>query len=168
DWEPEWVEYTYPLRATTGMLVRDAEDEVLYAQAADIPLYYLPLPDPRETLTNLLESLVAIPQEAFAERCYVRTFTDRQCPERVVVLAVAQGEIADSGSIPNRLASKVRPRPPRKPRPLRALIRVQGNEITLQGGTWCAILLENGQVLQILGDCPEVNIGSELLTAGRL
>lgn len=157
EWEPEWVDFACPVRVTRGIAERDAEGAVVWVKAPDRPLYFLPAPDPREDLTALLQTLVPPCADVYAEDTYHRFFIDPRHPERRVVLAVAKGRIAEAALLPDRYAKKQGyVRPPRKPHPIKALFRIDGQTLDLRGGTWYAVKLERGRVVEAIGDCPEV------------
>lgn len=154
EWEPETIDFSYPMVLTDGKVARDSEGNVAWVKASNWPLYYLSQPDPREELCNLLETLISPIMEAYAERTYCRLFTDPCDTMHKVLLAVAKGRIAEAQVIPTRLGWGVRT--PRKHSELKALVRVDGMEIRLHGGTWCAIKLGPKGIEAVEGDCPNV------------
>ena len=72
----------------------------------------------------------------------------------MVVVAVAKAHVASFGLAPDKYGSSLRP--PIRPHCLKALFRLPGGELTLKGGTWCAVRLDKDEVAQVIGDCPEV------------
>ncbi len=155
EWEPEWVHFSYPLTVTNAQETRDSEGELLYVKSARHPLYYMSQPDPREDLCNLVESLAPLPFDAYAERTYWRLFRDSKCPGTFVVYAAAKGRIADAQLIPTRLDSQGL-RPPRRHSELKVLFRIQGEELSLRGGTWCAVKFQGGHPVEAIGNSPDI------------
>ena len=97
EWEPSWLDATYPVQTTTAEKVYDQENHLRYVKSAGRPLYYMPLPDPREELTNLIATLTATFAETYAEDTYSRFFPHRQDREQMVVVAVAKAHAASFG-----------------------------------------------------------------------
>ena len=153
-WEPSWLDVCYPLVGTGAKMVCDIEGHLSYVKAADRPLYYMPAPDPREDLVNLVASLVHSPAQVFAEDCYYRFFLPKQGGGTRVVVAVAKGHAASFAMAPDSYGAALRP--PVKRRALKALFRFQEGELVLEGGTWAAVRLDGERVVEFIGDCPEV------------
>ncbi|MDD5704811.1 MAG: hypothetical protein PHR35_02720 [Kiritimatiellae bacterium] len=163
EWEPSAVDATYPVTAPRRQRVFDNEGRLLYVKAAGQPLYYMPSPDPREDLTTLVSSLAGSYAETFAEDTYYRFFAHRRDPSQMVVVAVAKGHIASVALAPDKYGQGARP--PIKAHALKALFRVDGGELTLKGGAWCAVRLNQGQVVECIGDCPDVRWNGQRIIA---
>ena len=78
EWEPSWIDATYPVETTTAQKADDQEGHLLYVSAADRFLYYMPVPDPREELTTLIAGLTTPLVETYAEDTYYRFFPHRR------------------------------------------------------------------------------------------
>lgn len=154
EWEPSWVDATYPVETTTAQKTYDQEDHLLYAKAAGRPLYYMPVPDPREELTTLLSTMVTPLVETYAEDAYYRFFPHRQDGGQMVVLAVAKAHVASFGLAPDKYGGSLRP--PIRPHRLKALFRFSGGDLALKGGAWCAVRMNRNRVDEVIGDCPDV------------
>ena len=153
EWEPCWIDVVYSVESLGAELTQDREGHLSYAKSAKLPLYYMPGPDPREDLMTLLSSLVRPAAELFADDAYCRIFPHRNDPAQTVVVAVAKGNAASFGLTPDRYGVAVRP--PTKSRQLKLLARLGGGELVLNGGTWAAARLKDGQVAELIGDCPD-------------
>ena len=159
-WEPDWVDFAYPVSVTSGTAVRNREDEILYVKAPKLPLYYLSAPDPREDLCNLLETLLPpLLAEAYGERTYYRLFRDPARPDEQVLLAVAKGRVVDAQLPPSRLECN---RAPRKHAELKGLFRLAGGELVLRGGTWCAVRFAGARLAEAISDGTEVRWNGKL------
>lgn len=164
EWEPSWLDATYPARTTTGQVSFDQELKLRYVKADGLPLYYMPLIDPREELTNLIAELTTPLVETFAEGTYYRFFPHRDEKDDMVVVAVAKAHVASFGLAPDKEAfarggghgAGAWVRPPIRPRFVKALFRLQGGELVVRGGTWRAVRVKNGQVVECLGDSTEL------------
>lgn len=154
EWEPSWIDVAYPVECTSAKPVMDREGRLAYVKAAKAPLYYMPGPDPREDLVNLLASLVRPPVDFFADDAYCRVFPHRKDPRQNVIVAVAKGHAASFGLTPDRYGGATHP--PAKARHMKVVARLKGGELTLKGGTWAAVRVTGTRVEEILGDCPEV------------
>lgn len=161
EWEPSWVEFYCPLTITRGLKIENNEQKVLGIKAPAQALYYMPLPDPREDLVNLVEKLTTAPAGVFAAQTYVRFFSDPKKPERCIVLAVAKAHIPSFAMPPDVYGSL---RPPIKELPLKALVRFKEGDLEMKGGTWCAVKLEKGITTQVLGDCPVIRWNGKDIT----
>jgi len=154
EWEPSWVDFSYPVSVTKGEKAEDREGKLLYVKAASQPLYYMPLPDPREDLTNLLASLLEPPVEAFAEGSYYRFYLNPKQSDSIVIVTVAKAHVASFAMVPDVYGSHLRP--PVKQNPLKALFRLDQGELSLAGGSWCAARLDKGRIVEAIGDCPDI------------
>ena len=155
EWEPEAIDFLYPVSVTDGMAERNSEGEILHVRGKDVPLYFMTGADPREDISHLLFDLVGTPVDAYADHTYCRVFMDSKQSGRKVVLTAAHGRIADAPLVPSRLVSLgglIR----RKKLQLKALVRLDGGELIVSGGTWCAVALEKGRVTGLAGDAPQV------------
>jgi len=155
EWEPSWVDFSYPVSVTEGEKFEDREGKILYIKSPAQPLYYMPLPDPREDLMNLVESFVELPGEVFAERAYYRFYINPRKKESIVIVAVAKARISSFAMVPDKYGSHLRP--PIKENHLKALFRLAEGELSMVGGTWCAVRLDKGQIGEIIGDCPNIH-----------
>jgi len=156
DWEPNWFDGTYPVKVTTAQKTFDQEGFLSWVKASDRPLYYMPQPDPREDLIELIRSLTAPSENVIAENTYHRFFHHRTDPSKKVLLAITKGHISGFAMPPDRYASSAF-RPPIKQHSLRLLARLPHGELTMQGGNWCAVKIEGKMVTQAIGDCPGIN-----------
>lgn len=154
DWEPSWLDVTYPLQATTGKKVFDIEGCLSYVQSDSLPLYYMPQADPREDLALLVSQFSKPVAETFAEGTYCRFFTDKQGSGEIVVLAVAKGNITSYGLALDRYGMEARP--PVKPHEIKALFRLPHGELVIKGGTWCAVHLDNERLVRSIGDSKSI------------
>ena len=154
EWEPSWIDAAYPVETTTAQKSYDQEGHLLYVKSAGMPLYYMPVPDPREELTNLIAGLTTPIVETYAEDSYYRFFPHLQDKNQMVVVAVAKGNAASFGLTPDKYGFGLRP--PVRPHQLKALFRLAGGELTMKGGTWCAVHINRNQVKATIGDCPDV------------
>ncbi|MBU4212324.1 MAG: hypothetical protein KKD33_07055 [Verrucomicrobia bacterium] len=156
EWEPSWVDATYPAEVTTGRKAMDQEGSLMYVKSASLPLYYMPEADPREDLTRLVASLVQPRVETFAEDAYYRIFTERKNAgsDRLVLVSVAKGHVASYALAPDRFGGALRP--PVKLHEMKTLFRLAGGDLVMKGGTWGAVKLERGKVTGAIGDCAQI------------
>ena len=154
-WEPSWFDGTYPVQVTTAQKVYDQEGFLSYVKSAGHPLYYMPTPDPREDLTQLLKTLVTPSESVFANGTYHRFFHHRTDPDKKVLVAVTHGNIAGFAMAPDKYGGSPL-RPPIKVRSLDLLAHFKQGDLTLQGGSWCAVKFDGEKVVKVIGDCPNV------------
>jgi hypothetical protein len=72
----------------------------------------------------------------------------------MVVVAVAKAHIASFAMVPDKYGSHLRP--PIKQNNLKALFRFDQGELSLVGGSWCAVRLDKGRIVEAIGDCPDI------------
>ena len=154
DWEPDWMDFSYPVSLTDGVPTWNSEGEIVHVKARDQHLYYMSSPDPREDLCALLGELVPPPLEAYCDHAYHRMFTAPGRKSECVLLVVAHGRVTDTALVPCRLGFKGIPA--RKPGQLKAMFRIHGAELTLNGGSWCALRVKGSAIVDCVGDCPEI------------
>jgi hypothetical protein len=128
EWEPEVMEFIYPVVPTTAQVTRDAEDRVFALKAAGSALGYLPAADPREDIANLVAAHSRPFADTFCENTYLRFFG--HTPDDCVVLAVAKGRTADAPLTPDCV--RLHARPVRKHREQKAGVRIHGGELILR------------------------------------
>ena len=114
----------------------------------------MPLPDPREDWMNLIKSLAPPLVEVFAEGTYYRFYLNPKDTEKMVVVAVAKAHISSFAMLPDKYGYCLRP--PIKPSYTKALFLLANGELAVKGGTWCAVRLDKGQVVETIGDCPDI------------
>jgi len=164
EWEPEMIEFIYPVEPATALTIRDAEGRIIHLRSTGYPLYYLPAADPREDLANLVETISRPFAESFCERTYLRFFSGED-HSSCVLLAVAKGRATDVPLTPDCV--RMHTRPVRKHQELKALVRFSGGELVMRGGAWCAVRFENGQPAQIIGETKETRWNGQDISSIR-
>ncbi len=76
-------------------------------------------------------------------------------PGRKVLLTVAHGRVADAQLVPSRLQGMTG-RTRRKRIALKTLARIDGGELIIRGGTWCAVAFEDGRPVNVIGNAAAV------------
>ncbi|MEI6168271.1 MAG: hypothetical protein WCS52_13890 [bacterium] len=155
EWEPSWFDGTYPVQVTSAQKVFDQEGFLSYVKSPDRPLYYMPAPDPREDLTRLIRTLTSSAEQVFAEDTYYRFFRHRTDSAKKVLVAVTKGYVAGYAMAPDQYGGS-HLRPPIKLHSLNLLARFEQGDLTLKGGSWCAVKIEGEKIVEVLGDCPDV------------
>lgn len=151
--EQPWIDFNCPIDVTKGEKHLNTEGHIAYIKAPGMPLYYMPSPDPREDIINLIEPFSEIPGELFANNSYCRFYINPADRNEAVLVAVSKAHIASCGLGNGQYEDDKRP--PVKPRPLNVLMRGFGGELLLKGGSWCAIHLKDGKMVKNIGDCPQ-------------
>ena len=153
EWVPARSDFVYPVSITSGKAVNDREGRIIAVRSPKLPLWYMPGLDPREDLINCIAPFARSPAEVFAEGTYYRFFTDAARDDVVIVVAIAKGHVAGSDLSPADLGSN---RAALKEHAVKALFRFPEGELTVRGGSWVAVCLEQGRVTSRIGDCPDV------------
>ena len=103
---------------------------------------------------NCISPYVRPPAVVFADGTYYRFFLDSDRSDDLVVVAVAKGHVAGSDLSPADPGSN---RAALKEHTLKALFRFPQGELTVRGGSWVAVHLEQGRLVSRIGDCPDVH-----------
>ena len=164
DWEPSWMDGTYPVQVTTAQKTFDQEGFLSYVKSPALPLYYMPTPDPREDLTRLIGTLTSPSEQVFANNTYHRFFHHRTDPAKKVLVAVTHGNIAGFAMAPDKYGGS-HLRAPIKEHSLNLLARFKEGDLTLQGGSWCAVKLDGANVVEVIGDCPDIQWMNQKITS---
>jgi hypothetical protein len=151
--EPTHLEILCPVELTTATAMRDVLGAITVVKAADSDLYWLPSLDPRDDLSNLIAPWCEGKVEVFSRNAYHRTFSsDKAADDFVLVLAPREG-MPGWGIIPEALVNRrASLRPPNKPLIMDALVKLGDKQWRVTGGAWCALRIQNGEIVESLAD----------------
>ena len=154
EWEPSWSDFYYPVSVKNGLVVPDREGRISHIKSPDLPVYYMPQPDPREDIVNLIRTLVPGVADVFAEGTYYRIYRRPGDEGTFVAVAVAKGHVPAFDLVPSSYGNGLRA--PVKEHNIRILFRFSEGELVMKGGSWCAARISGGRLVEKIGDCPDV------------
>jgi hypothetical protein len=163
EWEPEHSDFIYPVTLTDGIPVYNQEGDIIMVKSKNSALFSVMGADPYIDLIEIIRSMVTLEEKVYADHAYYRIFKAKDGTDRQVILAVAQGRIADESMTPSRVIGDLGGLPRRKKLIMKTLFRLKNGDLEISDGTWGAVRFENGEITACAGDAKVISWNGNIL-----